>query len=114
MRLLISAQAKWIRCIFELLNSPSHAVKYEAATSLTTLTQNPAAVKGMFSVRQGRTVPLTCSVAAAVAFAELIVKEADNNVKLIVLDRFNNLRSKHEHVLDAMVMDILKVLSRSV
>ena len=46
MRLLISTKAKWIRCIFELLNSPSHAVKYEAATSLTTLTQNPAAVKG--------------------------------------------------------------------
>ncbi|WWD20258.1 hypothetical protein CI109_104734 [Kwoniella shandongensis] len=89
-----SHRAKWIRCIFELLNSASHAVKYEAATSLTTLTQNPAAVK-----------------AAAAALAELIVKEADNNVKLIVLDRFNNLRSKHEHVLDGMVMDILKVLS---
>ncbi|UOH82927.1 hypothetical protein LQV05_005640 [Cryptococcus neoformans] len=87
-------RAKWIRCIFELLNSKSHAVKYEAATSLTTLTQNPAAVK-----------------AAAAALAELIVKEADNNVKLIVLDRFNNLRSKHENVLDGMVMDILKVLS---
>ncbi|OWZ37844.1 coatomer beta subunit [Cryptococcus neoformans c45] len=87
-------RAKWIRCIFELLNSKSHAVKYEAATSLTTLTQNPAAVK-----------------AVAAALAELIVKEADNNVKLIVLDRFNNLRSKHENVLDGMVMDILKVLS---
>ncbi|ORY34789.1 putative ER to Golgi transport-related protein [Naematelia encephala] len=87
-------RAKWIRCIFELLNSSSHAVKYEAATSLTTLTQNPAAVK-----------------AAAGALAELIVKEADNNVKLIVLDRFDALRAKHEHVLDSMVMDILKVLS---
>ncbi|WVR08094.1 hypothetical protein IAU60_005140 [Kwoniella sp. DSM 27419] len=87
-------RAKWIRCIFELLNSPSHAVKYEAATSLTTLTQNPAAVK-----------------ASAAALAELIVKEADNNVKLIVLDRFDNLRAKHEHVLDGMVMDILKVLT---
>ncbi|BEI80652.1 hypothetical protein CcaverHIS002_0111810 [Cutaneotrichosporon cavernicola] len=87
-------RARWIRAIFELLNSPSHTVKYEAATSLTTLTQNPAAIK-----------------AAAAAFAELIVKEADNNVKLIVLDRFDALRSKHEHVLDSMVMDILKVLN---
>jgi len=51
-------------------------------------------------------------IAAAAAFAELIVKEADNNVKLIVLDRFDSLRSKHEHVLDGMVMDILKVLNR--
>ena len=41
------------------------------------------------------------------------MKESDNNVKLIVLDRFDALRSRHEHVLDGMVMDILKVLSRS-
>ena len=57
---------------------------------------------------------LTTRPAAAGAFADLIAKEADNNVKLIVLDRFDNLRSKHEHVLDAMAMDILKVLTRLV
>ena len=67
----------------------------------------------MIFAGRGRPVSLTREIAAAAAFAELIIKEADNNVKLIVLDRFNNLRSKHEHVLDAMVMDILKVLSRS-
>lgn len=39
-------QARYIKCIFELLNATSHSVKYEAATALTTLTQNPAAVKG--------------------------------------------------------------------
>lgn len=32
--------------MFELLSATSHAVKYEAATTLTTLTQNAAAVKG--------------------------------------------------------------------
>jgi coatomer subunit beta len=42
---------------------------------------------------------------------DLIVKESDNNVKLIVLDRFDVLRAKHEHVLDGYVLDILKVLS---
>jgi hypothetical protein len=46
-------QARYIRCIFELLNASSHAVKYEAATTLTTLTQNPAAVKGGFFVAYG-------------------------------------------------------------
>jgi len=35
------SKARYMRCIFELLNAPSHAVKYEAATTLTTLTQNP-------------------------------------------------------------------------
>jgi coatomer subunit beta len=51
-------------------------------------------------------------LAAAAAFAELINKESDNNVKLIVLDRFDSLRAKHGNVLDGMVMDILKVLNR--
>ncbi|KAF8488690.1 putative coatomer complex beta chain [Gautieria morchelliformis] len=85
---------RYIRCIFELLNAPSHSVKYEAATTLTTLTQNPAAVK-----------------AAASALIDLIQKESDNNVKLIVLDRVDVLQSKHEHVLDGLVLDILAVLS---
>lgn len=87
-------QSRYIRSIFELLNSTSNVVKYEAATTLTILTQNPAAVK-----------------AAASAFIDLIVKESDNNVKLIVLDRVETLRSKHEHVLNDLVMDLLRVLS---
>lgn len=40
------------------------------------------------------------------------MKEADNNVKLIVLGRFNELREKHEKLLDDLVMEILRVLSR--
>ncbi|KAF9384089.1 coatomer subunit beta, partial [Podila verticillata] len=87
-------KGKYIRCIFELLNAQSHSVKYEAATTLIALTSNPAAVK-----------------AAASCYIELIVKEADNNVKLIVLGRFNELREKHDKVLDDLVMEILRVLS---
>lgn len=45
---------------------------------------------------------------------DLIQKESDNNVKLIVLDRVDVLQSKHEHTLDALVLDILAVLSRLV
>ncbi|RXW23073.1 hypothetical protein EST38_g2770 [Candolleomyces aberdarensis] len=89
-------RARYIRSIFELLNASSHAVKYEAATTLTTLTQNPAAVK-----------------AAASCFINLVIKESDNNVKLIVLDRLENLRAKHDHVLDGLIMDVLQVLSHS-
>jgi len=87
-------KVRYIRIISDLLESSSHSVKYEAAMTLTTLTQNPAAVK-----------------AAAACFIDLIVKESDNNVKMIVLDRVEALRSKHEHVLDDMVMDLLRVLS---
>lgn len=67
---------------------------YEAAYSLTSLTNNPVAVK-----------------AAAAKFIELSIKEADNNVKLIVLDRVDQLRQKNEGILDDLVMEILRVLS---
>ncbi|KAK0446623.1 coatomer protein [Armillaria borealis] len=90
-----SAQrGRYIRCIFDLLNVSSHAVKYEAATTLTALTQNPAAVK-----------------AAASCYINLIIKESDNNVKLIVLDRLDALRSRHGHVMDGLIMDVLQILS---
>ncbi|KAJ7915496.1 coatomer protein [Mycena leptocephala] len=87
-------RARYIRCMFELLNVPSYAVKYEAATTLTTLTQNPAAVK-----------------AAASSLINIVIKESDNNVKIIVLDRLDSLRARHGHVLDGLIMDVLQVLS---
>ena len=51
--------------------------------------------------------------AAASAYIELIVKESDNNVKLIVLDKLIQLKESpsHEKVLQELVMDILRVLS---
>ena len=51
-------------------------------------------------------------LAAAGKFIELSIKEPDNNVKLIVLDRVDQLRKKHEGVLDDLTMEILRVLSR--
>ena len=88
-------------------------MKYEAATTLTTLTQNPAAVKGVFP-EPCRAGPLVWHlyVAAASCFVNLVIKESDNNVKLIVLDRLDTLRSKHGHILDGLIMDVLQVLSR--
>lgn len=49
--------------------------------------------------------------AAASTFIELSIKESDNNVKLIVLDRVDQLRRKNEGVLDDLTMEILRVLS---
>jgi coatomer subunit beta len=80
--------------VLELLNTTSNAVRYEAATLLTTLTQNTAAIK-----------------AAAASYISLAVKESDNNVKLIVLDRLENLRSRHGSAVDSQIIDILQVLS---
>ncbi|KIH57972.1 adaptin region, partial [Ancylostoma duodenale] len=89
-------RSRFIRCVYNLLQSSSPAVRYEAAGTLVTLSAAPAAIK-----------------AAAQAYIELIVKESDNNVKLIVLDRLMDLRQtpSHEKVLQELVMDILRVLS---
>ncbi|CEP18471.1 hypothetical protein [Parasitella parasitica] len=87
-------KAAYIRCLSELLAAASHSVKYEAAAVLLYLTTSPAAVK-----------------AAASCYIELIVKESDNNVKLIVLDRLEEIRNKHDRILNDLVMDILQVLT---
>lgn len=49
--------------------------------------------------------------AAAAKFCELAIKEADNNVKLIVLDRVDQLRRNNEGILDDLIMEELRVLS---
>ncbi|OJJ49734.1 hypothetical protein ASPZODRAFT_109420 [Penicilliopsis zonata CBS 506.65] len=87
-------KARYLRLIFDLLDASTSTVIYEAATSLTALTSNPVAVK-----------------AAAGKLIELCIREADNNVKLIVLDRVDQLRTRNEGVLDDLMMEILRVLS---
>jgi coatomer subunit beta len=49
--------------------------------------------------------------AAAAKFIELSIREADNNVKLIVLDRVDQLRRRNEGILNDLTMEILRVLS---
>ncbi|XP_039294809.1 coatomer subunit beta [Nilaparvata lugens] len=89
-------RSRFIRCIYNLLNSSSAAVRYEAAGTLVTLSSAPTAIK-----------------AAASCYIDLIVKESDNNVKLIVLDRLIALKEHpaHERVLQDLVMDVLRVLA---
>lgn len=80
--------------MLELLDASTSTVVYEAATSLTALTSNPVAVK-----------------AAAGKLIELAIREADNNVKLICLERVDQLRIRNEGVLDDLTMEALRVLT---
>ncbi|XP_066251083.1 coatomer subunit beta [Euwallacea similis] len=91
-----SERSRFIRCIYNLLNSTSAAVRYEAAGTLITLSSAPTAIR-----------------AAASCYIDLIVKESDNNVKLIVLDKLVTLgeHPSYNRVLQDLVMDILRVLS---
>lgn len=87
-------KARFIRPIFSLLDSDSPAVAFEAASTLTALSAAPTAVR-----------------AAAQAWTGLLRKEADNNVKLVILERLSELRVRHARVLRELVLDVLGVLS---
>ncbi|KAF6774034.1 hypothetical protein AHF37_06699 [Paragonimus kellicotti] len=91
-----SERLRFIRCVYSLLQSSSPAVRYEAAGTLTTLSSAPSALK-----------------AAASCYVNLILKESDNNVKLIVLSRLTDLRQYHERILQDLVMDIVQILAAS-
>ena len=63
-------KGKYIKIILALLQSTSTAVVYECAVTLVSLSQAPTAIR-----------------AAANCYAQMLVSQSDNNVKLIVLDR---------------------------
>eukprot|EP01117_Protostelium_nocturnum_P002278 TRINITY_DN1292_c0_g1_i1.p1 TRINITY_DN1292_c0_g1~~TRINITY_DN1292_c0_g1_i1.p1 ORF type:complete len:974 (+),score=300.21 TRINITY_DN1292_c0_g1_i1:68-2989(+) len=89
-----SERPKYIKCVFTLLSSASSAVQYEAAATLLTLSSAPTAVK-----------------AATSTYINLLVKESDNNVKMIVLDRLLTIKQKHPKLMQELLMDILRALN---
>lgn len=95
-----SERSRFIRTVYGLLNATSAAVRYEAAGTLVTLSNAPAAIK-----------------AAAACYIDLIVKESDNNVKLIVVGRLAALREEGGEAavraLPDLAMDVLRVLQSS-
>ncbi|XP_015894017.3 coatomer subunit beta-1 [Ziziphus jujuba] len=87
-------KGKYIKIIISLLNAPSTAVVYECAGTLVSLSSAPTAIR-----------------AAANTYCQLLLSQSDNNVKLIVLDRLNELRALHREIMIEMVMDVLRALS---
>ncbi|CAN4118777.1 unnamed protein product [Withania somnifera] len=87
-------KGKYIKIIISLLNAPSAAVVYECAGTLVSLSSAPTAIR-----------------AAANTYCQLLQSQSDNNVKLIVLDRLNELKSSHREIMVDMIMDVLRALS---
>lgn len=87
-------KGKYIKIIISLLNAPSTAVIYECASTLVSLSSAPTAIR-----------------AAASTYSQLLLSQSDNNVKLIVLDRLNELKSSHREIMVELVMDVLRALS---
>ncbi|XP_031484427.1 coatomer subunit beta-1-like [Nymphaea colorata] len=87
-------KGRYIKIIISLLNAPSAAVVYECAGTLVSLSSAPTAIR-----------------AAANTYCQLLLSQSDNNVKLIILDRLNELKVSHKEVMIDMIMDILRALS---
>ncbi|KAE8731642.1 Coatomer subunit beta-1 [Hibiscus syriacus] len=89
-----SEKGKYIKIIISLLNAPSTAVIYECASTLVSLSSAPTAIR-----------------AAANTYCQLLLSQSDNNVKLIVLDRLNEIKSSHRDIMVDLIMDVLRALS---
>lgn len=87
-------KGKYIKIIISLLNAPSTAVVYECAGTLVSLSSAPTAIR-----------------AAANTYCQLLLSQSDNNVKLIVLDQLNELKSSHSDIMVDLIMDVLRALS---
>ncbi|KAK6137830.1 hypothetical protein DH2020_028433 [Rehmannia glutinosa] len=79
--------------VLELIRKVS-AVVYECAGTLVSLSSAPTAIR-----------------AAANTYCQLLLSQSDNNVKLIVLDRLNELKSSHREIMIDLIMDVLRALS---
>ncbi|KAG8370394.1 hypothetical protein BUALT_Bualt14G0112400 [Buddleja alternifolia] len=88
-------RGKYINNIISILNaSPSASVVYECAGTLVSLTCAPTAIR-----------------VAANTYCQLLLSQSDNNVKLILLDRLNELiesSMSHRDIMVEMIMEILK------
>eukprot|EP01071_Lankesteria_metandrocarpae_P006243 Lankesteria_metandrocarpae@DN4291_c0_g1_i1.p1 len=82
-----------LRIVVHLVQHCPPTVAYEGASTLVTLTNSPVALK-----------------AATQAYVSLLTNQADNNVRLIVLDRLANMMPKHSHILEGFIMDIMRGL----
>jgi hypothetical protein len=75
--------------------APLH--RYECASALIALTSSPTAIR-----------------AAATSYTQLLSAQSDNNIKLIVLERLQELKKQHPKVLQEMIMDIMRALGTGV
>mmetsp|Transcript_11718 Transcript_11718/g.13507 ORF Transcript_11718/g.13507 Transcript_11718/m.13507 type:complete len:956 (+) Transcript_11718:31-2898(+) len=87
-------KAKYVPLLFAILQSKNPSVLYQCATTLLTLSSSPTAIRH-----------------AANTFVLLLTTHSDNNVRLIVLERLNDMKTLFGDILQESLMDILRGLS---
>ncbi len=91
-------RARYIACMAAILQAPASQtlVKFEAASSLIALTASPPAIR-----------------AVAACYIELAIRETDNSVKLVILERFAALQRSHAALANEPIMEVVRILSAS-
>lgn len=87
-------KSQYVQLITEIIESSSNLVVYEAAVTLSVISSSSQSI-----------------ILAGTKFVELATKEADNNVKIITLERINELNKTHPGLLQNLSLDVLNVLS---
>lgn len=85
---------QYAQLITDIVESSSNVVVYEAATTLTVLSSSSQSI-----------------LLAGSKFVDLATKQSDNNVKMITLEKINELHKTHPGVLQDLSLEILRVLS---
>lgn len=90
-----SLKSQYIDLLLDLLSSTTYSeVIFETALALTVLTPNP-----------------TVLVTVVSKLIDLAAKVSDNNIKLIVLDRIQDINTANPGALEELTLDILRVLN---
>jgi|EP00670_Eutreptiella_braarudii_P004315 coatomer subunit beta len=87
-------KSQYLRVIFSLLSSKSAAVLFQCANTLLTLSTSPTAIRE-----------------SAGTFVKLLSSHGDNNVRLLVLDRLEEIKKRFPDILSEMLMDLLRTLN---
>lgn len=89
-----SLKGKYLNIILNLLSTQKTSVLFESAGTLVSLSNAPTAVR-----------------AAVNSYCNILSTSSDNNIKLIVLSRLEDLKRKQPSVMEEMMMDVMQALS---
>ena len=87
-------KARLMKIVFYLANASSPAVMFECAQILTKYGSSPSSAQ-----------------IAGQSYVNLLNSQPANNVKLIVLERLEDMQRTHKNVIESLVMDIFRGLS---
>lgn len=92
----VNERKNFVKCIFSLVSSSSNCVSFEAANVLISLTNSSTAIKAIVN-----------------CYINIIIKETDNNIRIIVLGKLLALKSNSVQfkILQESVLDIINILA---